>query len=1106
MKTAKRLLSILLVLSMSVGFIPGAIAAGNTMPFTDVKSHDWCYSAVQYVYDEGLMSGTSANTFAPNDTTTRGMIVTILHRMEKTPTEDGEAFSDVKSGQYYTSAVAWASKNNIVTGYGNGKFGPNDAITREQMAAILYRYAQYKKDKTKETADLSSYSDSSKVSTYAVDAMKWAVGKGLISGTGDNKLSPTGSATRAQVAMILARFCGAKLENVQDQNVSIATEKISVSKDLYVSAPNSANVAEDSETGLVFVNNELIIHAEIGTTQKEIQELLENHNGTIVGVIAATATYQVRFTNSYTYRELCVLKSTIDNSHFVSWSSLNLAIEETYDHYPISDERWKNEWSTVSSGENWGIEAIHAPEAWDYRDAMSYVNVGVYDCCFHSHTDLVYQQRYFNDTTACGMSHGTHVAGTIAAGFDNGKGISGVTPYVNLYGFSWSKSNYEKQGWLTNYELALTALIHKDKCKVLNFSCNTGRVAAFAASRGNQKAQKYIKENATEIGLYLKRLLDLGNEFVICVAAGNTNGYQYVSKLFSKYGYEEYSGSGTPLSGGVQAIYNNFLCSITVPEVKNRIITVGSCAPFGNTYAYSEFSNIGLVDVVAPGEEIWSTVSNNGYDSNDGTSMATPHVSGVAAMLFSIDGSLKGSKVKSIIKETATKNVINCNYGMVNAHDAVLEVFSTNTKGYYSIKGKIISSELFLGAKLGLEGVSISVIDKKTGKEVYSTKTNSSGAFLLPCIDVNKDIGMFWTKYSVYAEKSGYTKLELKETSNYMIAIGKVYDLGTHEMSKTSNQPSSTDKLTISGTVIDEKTRMPLFGVEVGVYDEAGILKLYSGRTDVNGKFAVAVRPNAYSLTFEKKDTHETNFNLSYLYVSQKDEDLGIIEMKPLQSSSSGQLPGSGQNITGIVLDLTTRKPVAGIKVEYNSEMHWNEIEDVITDSSGRFTFTGKTVSDDWWSLYVSDTGTYTFSSADNPTATGYGTFNNFCGYLYVRPKTSALASNWVVDSDRTTNANGIGPTAIFGSAFRDYGSSLTMNGGMFSYYIGAGIGGRGTYSVINPDNIISIEDKIYYEITTYESQERETGYLSIRKNSDGTTSLIMSYYGYDIYWKAASN
>ena len=177
------------------------------LPFTDVASSEWYYEAVQYVYNNELMNGMSATTFEPNSTTTRGMIVTMLYRLENEPAAASAGFTDVAAGQWYTDAVNWAAANNIVNGYGDDQFGPTDTITREQMAAILYRYAQYKGYDVTASADLSTYTDAASVSSYAVSAMQWAVGEGLINGITDTTLVPGGSATRAQVAAILMRFC-----------------------------------------------------------------------------------------------------------------------------------------------------------------------------------------------------------------------------------------------------------------------------------------------------------------------------------------------------------------------------------------------------------------------------------------------------------------------------------------------------------------------------------------------------------------------------------------------------------------------------------------------------------------------------------------------------------------------------------------------------------------------------------------------------------------------------------------------------------------------------------------------------------------------------------
>ena len=182
-------------------------APGSALPFTDVRSTDWFYEDVKYVYDEGLMNGTGKTKFSPNADLTRAMVVTVLYRIENEPvTGKADMFGDVSGGQWYTKAVAWAAENGIVNGYSNGNFGPNDPITREQLATILYRYTKFKSGSVEASRNyLNSFSDAGQVSTYAVEAMNWAVAGGLINGSGD-KLMPTARASRAQVAAIIHRY------------------------------------------------------------------------------------------------------------------------------------------------------------------------------------------------------------------------------------------------------------------------------------------------------------------------------------------------------------------------------------------------------------------------------------------------------------------------------------------------------------------------------------------------------------------------------------------------------------------------------------------------------------------------------------------------------------------------------------------------------------------------------------------------------------------------------------------------------------------------------------------------------------------------------------
>ncbi len=177
------------------------------LPFRDIERSDWYYEAVKYVYAEGMMGETATDLFSPKQTITRGMIVTILYRLENEPEISGNPFTDVAENAYYKEAIVWGAANGIIKGYGNGKVRPNDSITREQIAAILYRYAQYKGIKISNLSELSAFKDAASVSPYAVEAMLWAVGNGIMQGNGNGVLNPTGTATRAVAAQMMMNFC-----------------------------------------------------------------------------------------------------------------------------------------------------------------------------------------------------------------------------------------------------------------------------------------------------------------------------------------------------------------------------------------------------------------------------------------------------------------------------------------------------------------------------------------------------------------------------------------------------------------------------------------------------------------------------------------------------------------------------------------------------------------------------------------------------------------------------------------------------------------------------------------------------------------------------------
>lgn len=215
----RKILALALALAMCLGLLATPASAAG-LPFGDVAPGDWFYSGVAYAYEHGLVNGTSANTFSPDQQITRAMFLTFLHRLEGEPSARGVTFLDVPGNSWYAKPVAWARSNQIVFGYGDGRFGPDEVLNREQMVLILYRYAEYKGFDLSGGETIGRFTDAGACSDYTVTALRWAVGNQIINGVGNGAVAPQGDVTRAQVAVLLSRF---------DQNAAPAEGQVVLS-------------------------------------------------------------------------------------------------------------------------------------------------------------------------------------------------------------------------------------------------------------------------------------------------------------------------------------------------------------------------------------------------------------------------------------------------------------------------------------------------------------------------------------------------------------------------------------------------------------------------------------------------------------------------------------------------------------------------------------------------------------------------------------------------------------------------------------------------------------------------------------------------------------
>lgn len=499
--------------------------------------------------------------------------------------------------------------------------------------------------------------------------------------------------------------------------------------DLIYHEPAAENVV--MQGGFGYVNNELLVTLDSSDSLSTLKDYLRTIGGEVVGEIPVTADYQILLPAAQTQEELEQIIEQLKALPYVRRSSLNYAFELENNaisgssaYYP-NDKKW-DDWSG-NSGNNWNMKAIDAPGAWVYRDQMQPVNVGVIEEIFDLyHEDLTFQEMPFGNVSAMGpykynglgwwtsdQSHGTHVAGIIGADFDNEKGVCGVAPNAKLYGANWKNGDGGK--FYYTQKAALGYLVQKKHCRVLNLSFSIGGYGLrYSASQGGKKAQ----ENFNILNADLTEFLDdleknTGNSFLICKSADNDN-----DKLFYKKDIEdvkngiEYFWQGDYkkdpdynkyknrfkkdewVSGGTDARWDIY-SGIDEPEIKDSIIVVGAAAVSGthsyfgckhNGYQVASYSNRGSrVDVLAPGgsdsdnvfpdAKIYSTVADGavGYGYKVGTSMATPHVAGVAAMIFGIDPTFTAKEVKDIIISTATGSYGNVKeqYPLLNARLAV---------------------------------------------------------------------------------------------------------------------------------------------------------------------------------------------------------------------------------------------------------------------------------------------------------------------------------------------------------------------------------------------------------------------------------------------------
>lgn len=558
----------------------------------------------------------------------------------------------------------------------------------------------------------------------------------------------------------------------------ITDEEQTNDEDMYFKQPTAKDIILDQETGVIYVKNQLLISALPGASKSVFEAITDSIDADIVGYIGLTNDYQIEFREDKTLEELQNIVAYLESFSFVYEATLNTVLQLETDITTTNDALYNDEdeddWSEeIPDGDNWGLEALKIPSAWDYEERFEPVCIGLIDNMFdENHEDLVFEET-FNNHVNITNGHGTHVAGIMSAITNNYTGISGVVTDSKLYGYATTNQIGNMQT-VMEYKYAFANLI-SNHVKVINVSQNTGRLQCFAASHGNENAKNYVKTNASILGGFLNKLILQGYDFVIVAAAGNVESLRYCVSESSTYGYREYNANTDSnfISGNALAYYNSYLNAIELESVKSRIITVGAVEHRTNgsgsgkttSYNYADFSNTGLrVDVCAPGVDIVSSIPSNiasnigitGYDSKDGTSMAAPYIAGLAGMLYQANPGLNGVKVKQIICNNTSVDVIDKHgnrYSMPDAELCVKKALdSTDDNTGSLLPSGILTGMITNTERNPLEGVQITAYRTSVGE------SNLDKYYTIGSTDENGNYEMILTQgtYNLNIFAEGY--------------------------------------------------------------------------------------------------------------------------------------------------------------------------------------------------------------------------------------------------------------------------------------------------------------------------------------------------------------
>ncbi|MBO4650334.1 MAG: cellulose binding domain-containing protein [Clostridiales bacterium] len=653
--------------------------------------------------------------------------------------------------------------------------------------------------------------------------------------------------------------------------------------EIYIKEPSEDDFVFDEETGLTYVRNQLLVSAFMGLEKSVMEDICEEIGATIVGYIELTNDFQIEFIDDMTLEDLSIMADYLNSYSFVINVTLNLSCpmgeDAVTNDYRYNDgTSWEgsyvaDSWNeSAPAGDTWGLAKLKVFSAWDYESTFASVRVGIYDTGFAPyHEDLIYAGLSNNSND---WDHGTHVAGTIAAIHNNNKGIAGVasndatTNKVKLYACGVGTVDRGIMGAKEGF----TKLIG-NHVKVINLSSHLGTSYTLCISashpeigEGSQNARNQLNALASDMESFLTKFISAGYDFVFCCSAGNCNDKTRIidNSDNGEYGLREVTDSDdlsvipeSDIIVGADAQYNSVLTAITGDIVKERIIVVGNMEK-GNSLA-SDSCVGSRVDVVAPGTYILSTVptsfNSTGYAYKSGTSMATPHITGIVALMYQANPELRAHKVKEYLIASSTNPVITGGYSypVPRANKCVesaqsFSTFLTNDVSWPS--GTLTLSTL--------SGVSFSAFRTSSGD--YNVGTYSAGKYSFSF--ESDDEGNVYTVlpqgvYDITVYKEGYLPFSIK---NVTINPDETTALGSVSLSAWNSNPRA--KYTVQGTVKNAISGNLESGVTVrfrkgwnnqdSAYVKTVTGTVQSTTTDSYGKFTYSLSAGAYTVEISK--------------------------------------------------------------------------------------------------------------------------------------------------------------------------------------------------------------------------------------------------------------